>query len=139
METSNIRVTQTGEIRLYLPNQKPRKIGWFSNDGNTFHTERNPTKHLHRNSHSYGFNFELLRDSNFTNVVVHLPFGEILETTREYILENGLFLYFKEQGFEKQRFLVVDDFGKEKAEQFERELKQKYVKETQQNLFSEVA
>lgn len=139
MEASNIRVTQSGEIRLALPNQKPRNIGWFNENGDTFHCQRNPAKHLHLSSHSYGFNYELLRDGNFSRVIVHLPFGEQLETTRKHILEKGFFLYFKQQGFEKQRFLSLSDFGKEKAEQTTKELMQKYVKDTQQNLFSEVA
>lgn len=139
METSNIRVTQSGDIRLYLPNQKPRTIGWLSDDGKTFHTQRNPAKHCHHDSNSYGFNYELLRDGNFSRVVVHLPFGEQLETTRQHILEKGFFLYFKEQGFEKQRFLSLSEFGKEKAEQTENHLKKQQAIENQQNLFGEAA
>ncbi|MDD8018603.1 MAG: hypothetical protein PHP42_09540 [Bacteroidota bacterium] len=139
METSNIRVTQSGEIFLYLPNQKPKKIGWFNENGDTFHTQRNPAKHFHRNSNSYGFNYELLRDGNFSRVVVHLPFGEHLETSREHILENGFFLYFKEQGFEKQRFLALSEFGKEKSEEREKRLREREAKDNQQTLFSQVA
>ncbi len=139
METTNIRVSQSGEIFLVLPNQKPRRIGWLNENGDTFHTQRNPVKHFHRSSKSYGFNYELLRDGNFSRVIVHLPFGEQLETTRTQIMEKGFFLYFKEQGFEKQRFLSLSEFGKEQAEQTEKRLKQQQAKDNQQNLFSEVA
>jgi len=139
METSNIRITQKGEVHLVLPNQKPRNIGWFSDNGNTFHTQRNPAKHLHRNSNSYGFNYELLRDGNFSRVIVHLPFGGLLETTRIHILKKGGFLHFKVRGYERQRFLALSDFGREKAIQTENLLTPIQPKASQQNLFKEVA
>lgn len=139
METSNIYITPSREVRLSLPNQKPRNIGWLSEDGQTFHTQRNPAKHYYRNSDSYGFNYELLRDGSFFFVNVHLPFGEVLQTTRNHILNKGFFLFFKQQGYEKQKHLALTQFGKEKAEQTEKELMQKQAKKSQQNLFSEVA
>jgi len=139
METSNIHITPSREVRLSLPNQKPRIIGWLSEDGQIFHTQRNPEKHFHHQSNSVCFNFELLRDGNFKWIIVHLPFGKELLTTRNHILEIGFFLYFKKQGFEKQKALNLLDFGIEKAQVTESHLREKQFKNCQQNLFNEAA
>ncbi len=139
METTQLRVTNSGEIRLSLPNQKPRNIGWFNNSGDTLHLQRNPAKHLHYKSESYGFNHELLRDGNFTWVFVHLPFNGLLVTTRNHILEKGSFLHFKHKGFEKQIFLPLTEFGIDKARETEKQLKEQEARNTQQNLFGEAA
>jgi hypothetical protein len=139
METTNIRVTQSGEIRLALPNQKPRNIGWFSENGDTFHCQRNPAKHLHYKSESYGFNFELLKDGSFVWVYIHLPFGGLLITSRNHILKNGSFLHFNKVGFEKQIFLSLSEFGIDRARETEKQLVKQNVKTTQQTLFGEVA
>ena len=139
METSNIRVAQSGEIRLTLPNQKPRNIGWFSDSGDTFHCQRNPAKHLHYKSESYGFNYELLRDGMFVWVFVHLPFNELLITSRNHILEKGSFLHFKNEGFERQIFLPLTEFGIDRARETEKGLRERVAENAQQNLFGEVA
>ena len=139
MEASNLWVTPSGEIRLQLPNQKPRNIGWFSDSGDTFHCQRNPAKHLHYKSQSYGFNFELLRDGNFFWVIIHLPFNELLVTSRIHILEKGSFLHFADKGFERQIFLPLTEFGIDKARETEKRLKEREAGNAQQNLFGEAA
>jgi hypothetical protein len=139
MEPSNIYITPSREVRLFLPNQKPRNIGWLSEDGYTFHTQRNPEKHYHRQSESVGFNYELLRDGSFHWVVVHLPYGKELVTTRNHILEKGIFLHFKQRGFEKQRFLPLTEFGIEKAQATESRQDKRRFEHTQKNLFGEAA
>ena len=135
MTCSQLQVTSSGEIRLTLPNQKPRNIGWFSDSGDTFHCQRNPAKHLHYKSESYGFNYELLRDGMFVWVFVHLPFNELLVTSRSHILQRGSFLHFKNEGFERQIFLPLTEFGIDKARETEKGLKDREVKSAQQNLF----
>ena len=139
METTQLRVTDSGEIRLTLPNQKPRNIGWFSDSGDTFHCQRNPAKHLHYKSESYGFNYELLRDGNFVWVYVHLRFNELLVTSRNHILEKGSFLHFANKGFERQIFLPLTEFGIDKARETEKQLKERQAENAQQNLFEEAA
>lgn len=139
MEASNLWVTPSGEIRLQLPNQKPRNIGWFSDSGDTFHCQRNPAKHLHYKSQSYGFNFELLRDGNFFWVIIHLPFNELLVTSRVHILEKGSFLHFADKGFERQIFLPLTEFGIDKARETEKRLKEREAGSLQENLFGEAA
>ncbi len=139
MDTSNIQVTRSGEIRLTLPNRKPRNIGWFDDSGDAFHCQRNPAKHLHYKSESYGFNYELLRDGIFVWVVVHLPFNELLVTSRNHILEKGSFLHFASQGFERQIFLPLTEFGIDKARETEKQLKEREAGNPQQNLFGEAA
>ena len=139
METTQLRVTDFGEIRLTLPNQKPRNIGWLNDSGDSFHSQRNPAKHLHYKSDSYGFNYELLRDGNFVWVIIHLPFNKLLVTSRNHILEKGSFLHFANKGFEKQIFLPLTEFGIDKARETEKRLKERDVRSAQQNLFEEAA
>ncbi len=139
MESSHLRVTHSGEIRLTLPNQKPRNIGWFSDSGEIFHTQRNPAKHLHNLSKSFGFNHELLRDGHFKWIVVHLPLGEQLITSRNHVLTTGFFQHYKKQYFERQMFLHLADFGMERAQETEKQLKEREARNAQQNLFGEAA
>ncbi len=139
METTQLRVSDSGEIRLTLPNQKPRNIGWFNDNGDTFHCQRNPAKHLHYKSESYGFNYELLRDGIFVWVIVHLPFNELLVTSRNHILSKGSFLHFANKGFERQIFLPLTEFGIDKARETEKQLKERQAEDAQQNLFGEAA
>lgn len=139
MEALNVRVNTSGEIRLMLPNQKPRNIGWFSDSGDTFHCQRNPAKHLHNITESFGFNHELLRDGSFKWIVVHLPFGQQLITSRTHVLQKGFFQHYKQQHFERQLFLHLADFGIDRARETEKRLKERQAQNGQQNLFGEAA
>lgn len=106
---SQIEITSSGIVNWHDGKQS-RNIGWII--GTTFHCERLPTKHLHRKSNAYGFNYELLKGSSFTTIIIHLPFGKFLQTSRETVLRKGFFMQFS--GFEKQIFLKVNDFGIDK-------------------------
>jgi hypothetical protein len=122
MQSSQISVSPIGKIFLTLPGKSykaHRCLGQII--GNEFHCERNPERHLFQQfGGSYGFNFELMRDGTFKFVIVQLPFGGQLITTRLHILENGRFLNFKRNQLERQIFLPVIEFGLEKAQKSER-------------------
>jgi hypothetical protein len=109
-----IKITKRGHVLLYLPNQsRPRSIGRIK--GDTFHTERNEKRHVHK-QHSIGFNYKVMKTGNFTFVTVHiLPFGPDLQTTREQVLRRGKIFHFKKQGFERQIFLPIHEFGLQRA------------------------
>jgi hypothetical protein len=116
------KTKQAGTVLLSLPNEaRTREIGWFEDHGTSFHCKRIPEKHLHRKTQSYGFNYHFFTDSSFRLVVVHFPSGHNLTTTRLHVLRHGRLLHFKEQGFEKQIFLPVSEFGIEKALETEAE------------------
>ncbi len=107
---SQITIADSGNV-YWESDTRKRCIGKLV--GDTFHCERIPERHLHRKSQAYGFNYELMRGGSFKYVAVHLPFGETILTRREYILRRGFFLKF--EGFEKQIFLKLADFGLDKA------------------------
>jgi len=137
-----IAVTSTGRVFLTLPGKdyKPRReIGSLSEDGQTFHCERNPERHLFHQFNAYGFNHELMRDGRFVWVVVHLPFSSQLVTSRNHILAKGMFLNFQKNKLERQIFLPVSEFGIEKARQSEKQLTLERSQQMQCNLFGEVA
>ena len=137
-----ITVSANGRVFLALPGKdyKPRReIGFLSKDGQTFHCERNPERHLFRQFNAYGFNYELMKDGRFIWIVVHLPFGTQLVTSRNHLLEKGMFLNFQKNKLERQIFLPVTGFDVEKARQSEKHLTVERSRQMQCNLFGEVA
>lgn len=97
-----------GYVFVSLPDGSTRRIGQFSCDGKTFSCKR-VKKHVFRITKSLGFNYELLRDCNFENFVVY--FGKkTLFAKRQDILDRGMFLEFRGNGFEKQIFYPLTAF-----------------------------
>ena len=119
-ESEIVTVQNDGKVFLTLSevkNKPKRYIGTISN--RTFHTFRNPQKHLHKKSNSIGMNYKLLsRGSPFFDYIKINYGSQVLETTREYFLECGIFLHFKNPGFEKQKFLPLYMFGMSDAIQW---------------------
>ena len=129
--TLRITFSKSGTIFLHLVNGR-RNIGTLTADGQTYTKTIIPSLHIHRKSNSIGFNYQLLKQSSFKWIVVKAEGYENLVTSRKYILQFGKYLYFKNEGFEKQIFLPLSDFGIDKARQFENGIS------NQQNLFAEV-
>lgn len=86
-----------------------RKIASVRFKDNTIYFKRDSSKHLHRNSKSYGFNYEVLNDAflNISWVVCDID-GEMYRFPKKTIDDFGSYLHFKSQGFELQRFLKFD-------------------------------
>jgi hypothetical protein len=89
-------------------------------------------KHLFRKTNSLGLNEELLTSSelNYKWIVIEFE-GKRLVTTRMFFLTHSKVFAF--DGFEKQYFLPLDEFGIDKAEQYEKSLCIQF------SLFEEVA
>lgn len=141
MNKQNITVLSSGQVYLTLPDKQykgRRCVGEIKKD--TFHCERNPERHLFRQfGGSYGFNYELMRDGSFKFVIVHLPFGEQLLTTRQHILNKGKMLNFQRNQLEKQIFLPISEFGIDKAKGSEMETFRQRQVQQQPSLFAGVA
>jgi hypothetical protein len=117
--TSNIQII---ESKLFLDsnsNKKPVCIGWLSLY-KTYHCKRNPTKNFHKENNSYSFNFELMRDGFFTNIIVHLPSNETIRTTRKHILKQGFLYEDEKKDCEQKIYLPLKEFGKWRAMSSER-------------------
>ena len=106
-----ITIRKDGKVFLKLAKSfaGQRCIGWIAEG--CFHTERNPEQHLFRSMNAYGFNHALMRKGGFERVLIHTPAGN-LESSRQVVLDYGKFLHFKREGFERQIFLRLEDFGK---------------------------
>jgi hypothetical protein len=86
--------------------------------GGIFYAKRTKD-HLHRLSNSLGVNYELLTRFAFRWIFIDFD-GLRLITTKNYLLRHGKVLNFSKSGFEIQIFLPIEQFGREKALEFER-------------------
>ncbi len=119
------------QVKLNLDMQT-RYIGKLDTSGEgKFLTERK-LKHLFRKTNSLGLNEELLNspDIHFKYITIDFE-GQKLSTTRMYFLTHSKPFTFN--GFEKQYFLPLDEFGLDRAKQYEDSLN------IQLNLFGEAA
>lgn len=98
-------------------NPKPRKIGSIVISTKTLEVKRSRDKHLFRKNNSYGFNYKILKDAKlFDSVRLSDEQSEWL-IPKTFILENGSFLHFKENGgFERQIFVEIDKLDRFKKE-----------------------
>jgi len=109
---NTIKVTATGKgatIKLYLSKEgRWRLIGNVDYVNRILKVRRKKDKHLHYKTGSYGFNYHILSHAkHFDHVEVTDEDGTYKHTVR-YLLNEGTFLYFRENGFEKQLFVTLD-------------------------------
>lgn len=97
---------------------RKRRLGVINLDTKTFYVKRVRAKHLFNKNQSYGFNYKLLSEAKkFDKVRLQDDFNEWLIPVK-YILDNGSFLHFKGEGFERQIFIELSSIN-----EFERGLK----------------
>ena len=97
-------------VKLLLKNMKPRMIGTVTKSTRTIEMKRKRGKHLHYMSNSYGFNDYILREqTTFDWVRLSDDLGNHWKIPVSYILEKGTYLKFKQQGFELQRFVSLEN------------------------------
>jgi hypothetical protein len=102
---------QSANIHLKLKEEKaPRMLGNFDFQTRTFYCKRSMSKHLHRKSRSFGFNWTILGDAflSVENVYIIVDDSEHYMFPITLIKDYGHFLNFKQQGFELQRFMSFD-------------------------------
>ena len=123
-ETGNLLICKNNGKRVALSlkliaETKTRRIGVINIARKIFEVRRKRSKHLFRANTSYGFNHKLLDEAKlFTQVRLSDESQEWL-IPKEYILENGSFLHFKNPGgFERQIFIELN-----KITQFEKQPK----------------
>lgn len=106
--SGNKIVNVGGNIFLYLASGGKRLVGELLEGQRVLRVTRKRGKHLLRKANAYGFNHFILSNAKkFDTVLLVDDFGAY-RIPRQYILEHGEFLWFKEQGFEKQIFLTLD-------------------------------
>lgn len=109
------RVRQQGgsvlllDLFIRVANEKHRRhIGRINTETRRFHVERNEDMHLLKKANAYGFNHYILKSATtFDNVVLHETCSRcVYVMERKHMLNEGQFLFFKQQGYEKQIFLT---------------------------------
>jgi len=112
MDGNTLKVTKTAKsaiIKLYLSKEgRWRLLGTVDYASRTLKVRRKKDKHLHYKTGSYGFNYHILSHAkHFDHVEVTDEDGTYKHSVR-YLLNEGTFLYFRENGFEKQLFVTLD-------------------------------
>ena len=88
--------------------KQPLKIGEVNPETRCLEIKRNRSKHLHYKSNSYGFNHHVISTgTKFDYVLIKDEYG-IYKVPTVIILTVGQFLYFQQQGFERQIFLPIE-------------------------------
>lgn len=95
-------------ITLHLNgSRKGRNIGRVRLADRVLEITRNREKHLLKKARAYGFNEYVIRTAKtFDKIELQDDYGTYV-FPRQLILDNGSYLYFKEEGFEKQLFLPL--------------------------------
>jgi len=102
-------------ISLKLSSEKKDRIlGLVNKSERTFQVNRIREKHLLKRNKSYGFNYYVIKNAKTFDKIYLLDDISSWMIPVSFILENGSFLQFQQQGFELQIFLPL-----EKIQQFE--------------------
>ena len=103
-------------IFLHLASGSKKTIGTISNEGKTFRCYRKNIAHTFNTTQSIGFNYRLIEKGLFEFVEVELSGGTVLYTTRDKIKIDGDVKMFKNQGFELQIMLPINEFSTTKKD-----------------------
>lgn len=99
----------TLELILVLVNQHgERHLGTINTNTRTLNVKRNRKKHLMQVVNGYGFNYMLLDTAKSFDRVRLVDEYAAYSIPRTFILENGKILNFKQQGFEVQIFVSLE-------------------------------
>ena len=93
-----------------------REIGKVNLKERFIEIKRNKVKHLFRKNNSYGFNEHLIKTGKTFDKIKLIDDGGTYVFPKSEILEKGKYLFFKEQGFEKQLFLPLEEINKFKVQ-----------------------
>lgn len=107
-----IHTRSIGALRTYtiIIQGKQKRIGTYDGNSKTLLLERTMSKHLHKNSNSYGINSDMLESIALECEYVLLTEkqGKKVNTYKIPFFElmrNRFFLHFKSQGYERQVFI----------------------------------
>jgi hypothetical protein len=96
------------EVILYIHAEKKNKtIGRLDAKDRIIYLKREKAKHLHFISQSYGFNHMLLTEGLVFDTIQLTDDNGTYKFDKSVISENGTFIFFKQQGFERQLFVPI--------------------------------
>ena len=111
----NIVFVKNNAIRLRIKGKRRvRKLFTIHKPLNLIYCERDRKKHLHIKSNSYGFNWHVLMKAEIIENVLLKDKEGLYLIPIEIIKDIGQFMHFKEQKFELQIFLPLEEIIKYK-------------------------
>ena len=97
------------KLTLMLYNSEPRFVGTITKSTRTIEIRRKMSVHLFRMANAYGFNEYILKNSKtFDWIRLRDDAGNDWKIPKQFIIDNGKYLNFKEQGFELQLFVPLE-------------------------------
>ena len=105
-----IAKTNGNVISLYLKlvEKSERLLGIIDKKEKTFQIRRNREKHIFKRNKSYGFNHYVLKNAKTFDKIYLLDDVTSWIIPVKFILENGSFMQFQQQGFELQIFIPLE-------------------------------
>jgi hypothetical protein len=103
-------------VSIKLQDTKIREVGKVNLKERIIEIKRDKAKHLFRKNNSYGFNEHLIKTAKTFDKIKLTDDGGTYIFPKSEILEKGKYLFFKEQGFEKQLFLPLEAINKFKIQ-----------------------
>lgn len=85
-----------------------RHLGTINTNTRTLQVRRNRSKHLMQAINGYGFNYMLLDTAQKFDWIRLVDDYATYSIPREFILKHGSILNFKQQGFERQIFVSLE-------------------------------
>jgi len=114
-DSGNKIVVEGDNLYLCLKeDNRKRHIGVLNKAAKVLSMKRDRKRHLHYKSNSYGFNYQVLSQGTKFNKILIRDNVESFLVPLEFLLEKGRFLYFKQQGFERQIFITLDELKEHK-------------------------
>jgi len=106
-------------LQLQAEKNRKRRIGVVTKSTKTFFVKRERDKHLFIKGNAYGFNDYVLKNQTSFDKVALFDGIEHWKIPVQFIIENGKYLMFKQQGFERQLFVSLEQIEKFKISEKE--------------------
>jgi hypothetical protein len=94
---------------------RSRLLGYVNIKSKSIKIIRKKEVHLLYKNNSYGFNHTLLADAKTFDKILLKDELNAWKIPTQFILDNGKFLFFKEQGFERQIFISLEQINQFKT------------------------
>lgn len=97
-------------VEIYLKKEnRTRHIGDVNKKERCLYLSKDRSKHMLKVNSSYGFNWSLFKDYGATLFDSVFLYDKVaaFRFDRQFVLDNGQPLFFKEEGFEKQLFVPI--------------------------------
>lgn len=95
-------------LQLSAEGGRKRKLGTVTKSTKTMEIKRNRVDHLFRKGNAYGFNQWVLQEAKAFNKIRLSDEHDNWVVPVKFILDNGKHLNFKQQGFELQLFVSLE-------------------------------